>query len=45
MFEAAGAGADFAYKELRTEVVMEDTPEKGQTLYRRLFLARGTKTV
>lgn len=44
MFEAAGAGRDFAYKELGTVIVMENTPEQGQTLRRRLFLARGTKT-
>ncbi|OAA75056.1 UbiE/COQ5 methyltransferase [Akanthomyces lecanii RCEF 1005] len=44
MFEVAGAGRDFAYKELSSVIVMENTPEQGQTLRRRLFLARGTKT-
>ncbi|ATY62729.1 COQ5 methyltransferase [Cordyceps militaris] len=43
MFESAGAGADFAYRELNTEVVFDNTPEQGQTMHRRLFLARGTK--
>ncbi|KAJ6781241.1 hypothetical protein PWT90_05104 [Aphanocladium album] len=44
MFEAAGAGGDFAYKVFESEVVLENSPEPGKNMHRRLFLARGTKT-
>ncbi|XWW94180.1 hypothetical protein V2A60_002122 [Cordyceps javanica] len=44
MFETAGAGSGFEYKELSTEVVFANLPGQGQPMHRRLFLARGTKT-
>ncbi|KGQ06617.1 putative methyltransferase [Beauveria bassiana D1-5] len=44
LFEEAGAAGDFRYKELNTVIEIEDKPVQGQTMRRRLFLARGTKT-
>ncbi|KAM3554757.1 hypothetical protein ARSEF4850_006305 [Beauveria asiatica] len=44
IFEEAGAAGDFRYKELDTVIEIEDMPVPGQTMRRRLFLARGTKT-
>ncbi|KAM3495279.1 hypothetical protein MY3957_001510 [Beauveria namnaoensis] len=44
LFEEAGAAGDFRYKELNTVIEIENMPVQGQTMRRRLFLARGTKT-
>ncbi|OAA38685.1 UbiE/COQ5 methyltransferase [Beauveria brongniartii RCEF 3172] len=44
IFEEAGAAGEFRYKELDTVIEIENMPAQGQTMRRRLFLARGTKT-
>jgi len=41
MFEGAGAGGDFKFKELDKGIAFESS---GHTMTRHVFLARGTKT-
>lgn len=43
VFEGAGVGEDFVYKEMKNEVTFENAHGEGKHMHRRFFLARGTK--
>lgn len=43
MFEAAGAGGDFGFKELEKEMVSHNAHGEGKHMVRKMFIARGTK--
>lgn len=43
MFEGAGAGARFAFREMDEDVVFEDAHGEGRDMVRRVFFARGER--
>lgn len=43
IFEGAGVGGDFGYKEFENPVVFHNLPTDGAKAEKRIFIARGTK--